>query len=357
MPERSPSTIITAQLYSPTMAEAHFNEIVLAEGYPWVRRRTFTARENWQFDELMQFVDGDVIHSSNQRVGELHHLVRRADSDMVVWLHPYEGSLTVVVAARSRDAAMAECRRVERRFRDRAADDAQVDVRYWNLGRGGQPRCHDRRQQAPAWDEISANYAAPARAQLDELFASPPARPGVIIWQGEPGTGKTTALRALARAWRGKARTEVVLDPELLLGADCNYLIHVLLDTCDTPRLLVLEDAGELVSVDARARHGQAISRLLNITDGMIGQGIDLQVLITTNEPIGRLQEALRRPGRCVRHIEFQPLDHATAARWLAEHDCAAKPPTTATLAELFAIVEGSTTAPARAQPVGFAHG
>ena len=41
-------------------------------------------------------------------------------------------------------------------------------------------------------------------------------------------------------------------------------------------RLLVLEDAGELMAASARAEVGQGLSRLLNLTDGLLGQGVPL---------------------------------------------------------------------------------
>ena len=76
----------------------------------------------------------------------------------------------------------------------------------------------------------------------------------------------------------------------------------------DSPqwRVLVIEDAGELLREDAKSRVGQALSRLLNLGDGILGQGLRVIVLITTNEPIQRLHPALLRPGRCLSEIEFR---------------------------------------------------
>ena len=38
-------------------------------------------------------------------------------------------------------------------------------------------------------------------------------------------------------------------------------------------RLLLLEDCDELIGADAKRASGQALSRLLNLTDGLLGQG------------------------------------------------------------------------------------
>ena len=78
------------------------------------------------------------------------------------------------------------------------------------------------------------------------------------------------------------------MDPEELLGQGGAYMLDVLTwDGADEDRwrLLILEDAGELITADARAMSGRALSRLLNVTDGLLGQGTRTMLLITTNEP------------------------------------------------------------------------
>ena len=53
-------------------------------------------------------------------------------------------------------------------------------------------------------------------------------------------------------------------------------------------RLLVLEDCGEFLRADAKQAIGQGLSRLLNLTDGLLGQGLNLLVLISTNDELAR---------------------------------------------------------------------
>ena len=88
----------------------------------------------------------------------------------------------------------------------------------------------------------------------------------------------------------------------------------------------------------------------------MIGQGTRTLVLITTNEPVGRLHPAARRPGRCLADVEFTPLSAAEANAWLAArgHERRVDRPTT--LAELFGGPgEGPLAAEAEASRFGFA--
>ena len=110
--------------------------------------------------------------------------------------------------------------------------------------------------------------------------------------------------------------------------------------------LLVFEDCDELIRPDAKHASGQTLSRLLNLTDGMVGHGLRVLVCLTTNEELWRLHPAVTRPGRCLAQIEVGRLDAADAARWLQAHDVTAAVdqhvgPDGATLAELFALRNG----------------
>ena len=65
----------------------------------------------------------------------------------------------------------------------------------------------------------------------------------------------------------------------------------------------MLEDCDELIRAEAKQGAGQNLARLLNLTDGLVGQGLDVLVCITTNEELSRLHPAVTRPGRCLAQI------------------------------------------------------
>jgi hypothetical protein len=106
-------------------------------------------------------------------------------------------------------------------------------------------------------------------------------------------------------------------------------------------RLLVLEDTGELLTPDAKSVIGQGLSRFLNVVDGLIGQGLRVLVLVTTNEEIKALHPAVARPGRAAANIEFAPLSRDEAAAWLERHEVVAGTQRESTLATLYAVLEG----------------
>ena len=146
----------------------------------------------------------------------------------------------------------------------------------------------------------------------------------LLLWHGIPGTGKTYALRALGWEWRSWCDFHYVTDPETLLRLEPDLHARRAPERAtrttrrDRWRLLILEDTGELLAADAKERTGQGLSRLLNVVDGLIGQGLRVLVLVTTNETLRSLHPAVSRPGRCASQIEFAAFTAEEAAEWLA---------------------------------------
>jgi hypothetical protein len=391
-------------------------------GTPWLKawateqglfhdRHTGFSCRAWSLDELA--AAGYAVRSSSGGPGlrgNAELVVQHEHDGVLVEVNgdPRGGTMALHVIAATAEAADATCAWFDETFRENRLprEETRVPIHFWTMSAHG-PRPMRMMIEAPRWAEIAGNYSAAIRDDLARAMAAGRDQiEGVALWRGEPGTGKTTALRALAMEWAPWCDVHVIVDPEVFLGDQASYLMDVLFSFQDPhtahlnammahhlsggmdhvgvnhammliddgsiegddddddvhgddgdgfyaryrrealssrAKLIVLEDAGELVTSSARVSSGQALSRLLNISDGMLGQGANISVLVTTNEEIGNLHPAIQRPGRSWAQVEFEPFSKEEAQAWLAERDFDHQATGEMSIAELYAIERGDS--------------
>lgn len=132
---------------------------------------------------------------------------------------------------------------------------------------------------------------------------------GIILLHGLPSTGKTTYLRYLV----GRVKKRVLfLSPNVAGNLMDPDFIDLLIDNPNT--VIVIEDAENII-MDRRASGGSSVSNLLNISDGLLADFLNVQIICTFNSSLTLVDSALMRKGRLIAKYEFGKLSIEKAQR------------------------------------------
>jgi SpoVK/Ycf46/Vps4 family AAA+-type ATPase len=125
---------------------------------------------------------------------------------------------------------------------------------------------------------------------------------GIVLLHGLPGTGKTTYLRYLI----GRIKKRVLfLSPTLAHSLMNPEFIELLVDNPNT--VIVIEDAENII-MDRRTTGSSSVSNLLNISDGLLADFLNVQIICTFNSSLTLIDSALIRKGRLIAKYEFGKL-------------------------------------------------
>lgn len=131
---------------------------------------------------------------------------------------------------------------------------------------------------------------------------------GIAILHGVPGCGKTSYIRKLIAD--NPNRRFVFLDSSTFSSIGDASFIELL--TNNKNSVFVVEDCEDLlVSRDTKGNY--KISSLLNLSDGVLGDSLNLKFICTFNADITSIDSALLRKGRLKVKYEFGKLNKEKA--------------------------------------------
>ena len=136
---------------------------------------------------------------------------------------------------------------------------------------------------------------------------------GIILLHGLPGTGKTTYLRHLIG---GMSKKVLFVSPGVAENLMNPEFIDLLIDNPNC--VLVIEDAENII-MDRKFNSKSSVSNLLNISDGLLSDCLNVQIICTFNNALSTVDSALMRKGRLIAKYEFNKLDQLKA-QTLSDH-------------------------------------
>jgi hypothetical protein len=133
---------------------------------------------------------------------------------------------------------------------------------------------------------------------------------GLVLFHGAPGTGKTSYIRQLINFIPKKKL--IYIPPDIVNSLTDPIFIEFLSDYPNS--ILIIEDAESIIKT-RKGGENHTIANLLNLTDGLLGDCLAMQVIATFNCNVNEIDEALLRKGRLIGKHEFKALSKEEAQR------------------------------------------
>jgi hypothetical protein len=145
----------------------------------------------------------------------------------------------------------------------------------------------------------------------------------LVILSGCPGSGKTTFIRYLASRLK---KNIIFISPDMVSYITDPSFIPFLIKNNDS--ILIIEDAEPALETRETGRTG-AVSNILNLTDGLLSDCLNISIVATFNTESSKIDSALLRKGRLLKNYKFDKLsaEKSTALLKKLGHDVVAKEP------------------------------
>jgi hypothetical protein len=128
---------------------------------------------------------------------------------------------------------------------------------------------------------------------------------GIVLLHGEAGTGKTSYVKYIANFIQEKM--VLFMPPSMAESLSEPSLIPFLMEHKNS--ILIIEDAEKVIADRETNGFSASVSNILNLTDGILSDCLNIQIIATFNMKKEKIDPALLRTGRLIAEHKFDKLD------------------------------------------------
>jgi len=140
---------------------------------------------------------------------------------------------------------------------------------------------------------------------------------GVVLFHGEPGTGKTYYIRHLVASLKKAGKRVLIIPKHVLSQMESPEFNDFMIDEFsgdEDEAVFIIEDAESVLRARDQDSDGRAVvSTLLNLSDGILNDIFRVQLICTFNTGLENIDPALLRKGRLLAKKEFGSLNKEAA--------------------------------------------
>lgn len=136
---------------------------------------------------------------------------------------------------------------------------------------------------------------------------------GIMLMYGNPGVGKTHYIKSICDFVDKKF---IFIPPSFVDTLVSPGFLTFMLNHPNS--VLIIEDA-ESVLASRKQERNATVSNILNLTDGILSELLNIQIICTLNCDVNIIDEAVRRPGRLLLEHKFEELSISEANNRLAQ--------------------------------------
>lgn len=173
---------------------------------------------------------------------------------------------------------------------------------------------------------------------------------GLVILHGKKGTGKTNFIRYLSQTEPGKY---IIITSSVAARLGSPEFMDFMMRNKDS--VFILEDCEQVLTDRSNNTFGEAISFILNMSDGLLSDVFNAKFICTFNSDLTKIDPAILRKGRCRALYEFSELSVAKTAVLLNELGYKVESVRPMTLAEIYHYASRSYDRGASVKKIGYA--